>query len=540
MKARYIGGLLAAFALIGAAQPAPDGVAAANRIRGHVQFLASDELEGRDTGSTHYRIAAQYVASQFVAQGLRPGGAKGSWFLDVPFRRATHQGTPALTLINGSQRRALKHGEQASVRPSLTQPLRKLEAPLVFAGWGINDPILRMNDFAGVDARGKIAVVFRGTPSSIGGEVAVHLQSAKAQMAAQAGAVGLIELTVPGKPASSSSPVASYASAPVVEWVASSGRTGSKGLLSMAVAVSPQTAERLFDGSRMSLKQVGALARKGGKLPAFDLRTRLAVESQSKFEDFTSPQVIGIMPGSDPSVAAEHIVLMGHLDHLGVKPNAQPGEDRIYNGALDNASGIATMIEAARKFAEPGQRPRRSLMFMANAGEEKGLLGADYFAAYPTIPINSIVGLVNLDMPLLLYDFNDVIAFGAEHSTIARTAATAASAMGVAIAPDPMPQESLFVRSDHYRFVTRGVPSIFLMTGYGNGGKKAWTHFLANNYHRPSDDLRQPIDWNAGARFAEINFRIAKALADSPRRPMWYRGDYFGDRYAPGQPKAAR
>jgi Zn-dependent M28 family amino/carboxypeptidase len=359
-------------------------------------------------------------------------------------------------------------------------------------------------------------------------------------MAAQAGAVGLIELSVPGRPGARSSALASYSKTPVVDWIASSGQTGDKGLLSMAIAVSPAVGESLFTGSRMTFDQVATLARKGGKLPAFDLASRMGVQSQTVFEDFTSPQVIGIMPGSDAQLAAEHIVLMGHLDHLGIKADAKRGEDRIYNGALDNASGIATMIEAARKFAEPGQRTRRSLMFMANAGEERGLLGADYFAAHPTVPTSRIVGLVNLDMPVLLYDFADVIAFGAEHSTIARSAATAGSSMGVAIAPDPMPQESLFVRSDHYRFVTRGVPSIFLMTGHANGGKKAWERFLANNYHKPNDDLNQPINWNAGARFAEINFRIAKALADAPQRPMWYRGDYFGDRYAPWQPKAAK
>nr|MBA3527226.1 M28 family peptidase [Sphingomonas sp.] len=169
-----------------------------------------------------------------------------------------------------------------------------------------------------------------------------------------------------------------------------------------------------------------------------------------------------------------------------------------------------------------------------------GLLGADYFAAHPTVPIGQIVGLVNLDMPLLLYDFRDVIAFGAEHSTLARAVGDAGKAMGVAAAADPMPQESLFVRSDHYRFVTRGVPSVFLMTGYANGGEAKWKNFLAGVYHSPRDDLSQAIDWTAAGRFGELNYRIARTLADADQRPMWYRGSYFGETFGGGQPRAER
>jgi Zn-dependent M28 family amino/carboxypeptidase len=231
---------------------------------------------------------------------------------------------------------------------------------------------------------------------------------------------------------------------------------------------------------------------------------------------------------------------MGHLDHLGVKANAKPGEDSIYNGALDNAAGVATMLEAARQFVASGKPPRRSVLFIANTGEEKGLRGADYFAAHPTVPATSIVGLVDLDMPLLLYPFTDVIAFGAEHSTVAKTVAEAASAMGVAVSPDPMPEEAIFVRSDHYRFVTRGVPAILLMTGFANGGAPIWKDFLSNAYHKPNDDLKQPILWDQGARYAELNYRISRALADADQRPLWYQGDYFGDTFAPGQPRAER
>jgi Zn-dependent M28 family amino/carboxypeptidase len=229
---------------------------------------------------------------------------------------------------------------------------------------------------------------------------------------------------------------------------------------------------------------------------------------------------------------------MAHLDHLGINEGAGPGQDSVYNGALDNAAGVATMIEAARQFATSGKPPRRSVLFIANTGEEKGLRGADYFAANPTVPLQSIVAVVGLDMPMLLYDFTDVTAFGGEHSTIARTIADAARSMGIAVSPDPMPDQAIFVRSDHYRFVTRGIPAILLMTGYANGGEAKWKEFFASTYHQPNDDLSQPIRWHQGARYAELNYRIALALADADERPRWYRGDYFGDTFAPAEPKS--
>jgi Zn-dependent M28 family amino/carboxypeptidase len=257
-----------------------------------------------------------------------------------------------------------------------------------------------------------------------------------------------------------------------------------------------------------------------------------------EWNDFTSPEVIGLLPGTDPVLRDEYVVLMGHLDHLGVRTGAKPGEDAIYNGALDNAAGVATMLEAAREFVASGKPPRRSVLFIANTGEEKGLRGADYFAANPTVPKDSIVSVVDLDMPMLLYPFTDIVAFGGEHSTVAQTIAEAARSMGVEVSPDPMPEEAIFVRSDHYRFVTRGVPAILLMTGYASGGEAKWKEFFAEYYHKPADDLSQDILWDQGARYAQLNYRISRALADADERPLWYRGDYFGDAFAPGQPRA--
>jgi Zn-dependent M28 family amino/carboxypeptidase len=258
---------------------------------------------------------------------------------------------------------------------------------------------------------------------------------------------------------------------------------------------------------------------------------------ESQMKRITSPNVLAVLPGSDPELADEYVLLMAHLDHVGTDPTREG--DKIYNGAMDNATGIATMLEVARAMATAPDRPKRSILFAAVTAEEDGLLGSQYLAR--NIPVGGkVVGVVNLDMPVLLYDFTDVIAFGSDHSTLGPIVARAAGRMNVALSPDPLPQEGLFTRSDHYRFVQEGVPSVFLMTGFAGPGREAFGGFLANHYHKPSDDLALPIDWNAGAKFARINYLIAREIADSPERPRWYADSFFGQTVAAKQDKAQR
>ncbi len=533
----------AALALLGAAPPMPpmsaEETVAANTVRSHVEFLADDRLEGRDTGSRGHEIAATYVASQFRALGLEPGGADGSWFQQVPLRRATHAQPPAVTLTIGGKSQPLRHGVNVALRPSLTEQHRSIQAGMVFVGYGLDEPTLGFNDYRRLDVRGKIVVALRDTPVGVPSEIAAHLRSTKDDVAAAHGAIGFIE--VPRDPArpGRTRDVAATARRPVIDWLDSTGRTGNVPVgLRASLTLSPDVQERLFQGAARSLAQARQQARGTLRPAGFPLAARISITADSAWQDFKSPEVIGRIPGADRRRASEYVVLMAHLDHLGIKPDAKPGEDAIYNGALDNAAGVATMLEAAREFVASGQRPARSVLFIANTGEERGLLGADYLAAHPTVPIGSITSVVDLDMPLPLYDFKDVIAFGADHSTVARTVAEAGATMGVAVAPDPMPEESIFTRSDHYRFVLRGVPAILLMTGYANGGEAVWKRFLASVYHSPQDDLSQPIEWRALARYGMLNYRISRALADAPDRPRWIANDYFGDRFASGQPRS--
>jgi hypothetical protein len=538
---RLIAAALLVIAASGSAQP-PSTVEQdiARRVRADVEFLASDSLEGRDTGSKGYAIAADYVAAQFRSLGLEPAGENGSWFQQVPFRRASHEGQPSLTMTIGGRQVALDSSRDATVRPSVTDKLRQLSAGFVFVGYGIKDARHGIDDYRGLDLRGKIAVALSGAPKGLPSDVEAHLASSKDRFAADAGAIGFLE--IPRNDGARGNSVA-RGGRPLIDWVDSSGKAGSVPAgLRLQVSLSNGWAERLFEGAAKSLDAVRKEAKADSRVSprGFALAPVLNVRSESKWEDFTSPEVIGLLKGSDPALAAEYVVLMGHLDHLGMRTDAKPGEDAIYNGAIDNAAGVATMLEAARQFASQPVRPKRSILFIANTGEERGLLGADYYANHPTVPAQTITGVVDLDMPMLLYPFTDVIAFGADHSTVGAMVAEASRSMGITVSPDPMPEEAIFTRSDHYMFVKRGVPAILLMTGHANGGKSHWQSYLGRTYHTPKDDLSQKIDWDAGARYALLNYRIARAMADGPQRPMWLQGNYFGDLFNPGGPRAVR
>lgn len=263
------------------------------------------------------------------------------------------------------------------------------------------------------------------------------------------------------------------------------------------------------------------------------------LERHSVAERIDSPNVIGMIPGSDPVLGKEVVMLTAHLDHDGIDPTREG--DKVYNGAMDNAAGIATMLEVAHAFARSGQRPRRTVMFAAVTAEEDGLLGSQYLAKHPLVPAGGrVVGVVNLDMPVLTYDFSDVIAFGGEHSTLGAVAERALASAGVKVSPDPMPQEGIFTRSDHYSFVVEGVPSIMLATGFAGEGREKFTGFLQHRYHKPDDDLSQAFDWAAGAKFARANYLIARAIADGAEAPRWYARNFFGETFAKEAPKAPR
>ncbi|MBZ9646503.1 M28 family metallopeptidase [Sphingobium sp. 3R8] len=528
------------------ARSAADPVFTAAAMRAHVEFLADDLLQGRDTGSEGHEIAARYVASQFDGLGLKPAGDAGGWLQRIAFQQTERTNIPAvLTLTGPAGDKSWTHGTDIIVGLNPDEPKVDLSAPLVFVGYGIENARMGLNDYAGLDVKGKIVVTLRGYPKGLPSEEGAHLSATKAKVAEAHGAVGMLSVgTLQSMKARPWARMLTFANEPDFTWVDTDGQAhvDAPGIRAAASVNEPVVAA-LFAGAPQSIAAIRKQADKpGGKPRGFALKGSARIQVESVGKRVTSPNVVAILPGSDPVLQREYVVLSAHLDHIGIseaKPDDKPDTDRINNGALDNAAGIATLLEVARAMAQSPQKPRRSIIFLASTGEEKGLLGADYFARHPAVPVRQIVGNVDLDMPLLLYPFTDVIAFGANHSTLGPIVANAVAPMTIKLSPDPMPQEGIFVRSDHYMFVKQGVPAVFLATGFANGGEKAWEAFLGGAYHHPGDDMSQKIDWNAGARFAEANYRITRALADSDAAPLWYQADFFGDTFAPNAKKAA-
>ncbi|MGC4083228.1 MAG: M28 family metallopeptidase [Vicinamibacterales bacterium] len=511
----------------------------ADRVKAHVTFLADDLLEGREAGTRGHEIAARYVATQFALLGVKPGAADGSYYLPVDLAELTRAGTPTFTLKTSRGSRSLKHGEDVIVSGSGVEGTSQAQGDLVFAGFGVADSALGIDDYKGLDVRGKIVVVLAAPLSGIDSEIAAHLYSRQRRTAADHGAVGFISIATRG-----SEKVFPFERqlqmlhTPGTTLVRKNGATNTSEIKASAI-VGPKAAAQLFEGAPKSLTQLLDEADTPGARPAaFALKASAEMRATTSVRRYTSPDVVGLIEGADPVLKNEYVALMGHADHIGIDSKASG--DRINNGALDNAAGVATLLEVARAFVTAAERPKRSILIVANTAEEKGLLGAEAFANNPPVPVDRIVAAIDLDMPLLLYDFTDVVAYGGSHSTLDRAFQAAGHQMGVTLSPDPMPEQSIFVRSDHYAMAKVGVPAVMLATGMANGGDKAWAGFLAAQYHHPGDDLHQPINWKAGARFAELNYRAVRILADEKEPPRWYEGDYFGNLFAPKAPKARK
>lgn len=509
----------------------------ADRMHGHVAFLADDALEGREAGTRGFDLAAVYVASQFQAIGLQPAGGDG-WRQPVRLIERSLMGSPAVSWTDAEGVvHAWNADEHILIAASVRAGAATLDAPLVFAGYGVEAPEYGVNNYDGIDARGKIVVIMRGTPAAMPSEVAAHLSTTALEVAQAHGAAGVIQIGNRRDMANFPwAMLAGYVSGPQLSAADPQGRPVTRSPeIAVTGLLGHSAAAVLLSGAPMTLEGLLDAAHEGAALPSFALPGNLEVRLETAFKATESANIVGLLPGTDPGLAGQPILVTAHLDHEGVDDDESKG-DRIYNGAMDNASGVAAMIEAARILA--ASPPRRPVMFVALTAEEKGLLGAAYMAANPLTPNADIAAVVNLDMPILTYDFQDMVAFGAEQSTLGGMVAKAAIAEGLTLTPDPMPEERLFVRSDHYEFVKAGVPAVFLATGPGGPGAASTADFLANHYHQPSDDLNLPIDWNAAAKFARLNAAIIRSIGDAEQRPLWREDSFFGRTFAPDAPKA--
>jgi Zn-dependent M28 family amino/carboxypeptidase len=492
----------------------------------YVEALANDQMRGRLTGSPEHRKAAEYVAQQFQKAGLKAAGESG--FLQPVKFQAWKIVEPesSLELIRNGAPERLTLGDDAIIGRGAV-PVPAIEAPLVFAGYGLTVPETKFDDFAGLDVRGKIIVIFGGGPSDIPGALKSHYQYTleRARFLKQAGVAGVVTIQNPHTadiPWSRSS-LARFQEAMNLADPALNDSAG----LKIAVTVNPDRADRWLAGSGHTFAELLALVDAGKPLPHFALVPSLRAKTKIEQRDVESQNVIASLPGSDPALKSEYVVLSAHLDHLGV---GEPiNGDAIYNGALDNAAGVATLLEIANSIQEQKLRMKRSLLFVVVTGEEKGLLGSRYFAAHPTVPVKSMVADFNNDMFLPLHPLHLLTVYGLDESDLGDAVRRAALALDVQVQADPQPARNVFIRSDQYNFIRAGVPAVALKFGFLPGSKeealqKAW---LEERYHAPSDDLHQPVDLEGAARYNRLMLALARAVADAPARPQWKAESFF-------------
>jgi hypothetical protein len=490
------------------------------------------------TGSPEYDEAAAYVADHFQQIGLEKGGDDG-WYQEVPMMaRRIDVDSAQVVFHQDGEEKVQAWKEDFVMGGDMVRAETAITAEVVYVGFGIHAPDMNYSDYDGIDVEGKIIAAFSGAPDTFPHNERAFYSSGltKAEEAVNRGAVGYIGLRsrvaqrrYTWKRISENAGVR-----PGMSWINLSGDVANYfPQLQGAATINVLPAEQLFSRSPVSFEDALDAADAGTPLST-PLGTEVSLARKTDHDSITSPNVVGILRGSDPQLAHEFIVFTAHLDHIGI--GVPINGDSIYNGMYDNAMGTSLLIETARAFAAMPEKPKRSIIFIALTGEERGLVGSDYFAHYPTVPSNSIVANVNLDMPLLLYPLADVIAFGAEHSSLEGIIAGAVADEDFTLSPDPVPEEVLFIRSDQYSFVKQGIPSVFLVPGFTStdpeiDGGAVFNAHLQTHYHQPSDDLSRPIDWDSALRFARANVRIGHAIGEEDERPTWNEGDFFGDKF---------
>jgi len=507
-------------------------------IYAHLAYLADDTLEGREVGTPGYEMAAKYVAEQFAAIGLEPGGTE-EWYQPVPLQSyMLDTESVAMTIHRDAGDTELVYRETFAAFGDKVREQTSVRAELVYVGFGVHAPEYGYTDYEGVDIEGKIAVLLGGGPSTIPGDELAYYSSSrtKATELVARGAIGAIALY--SRHMEKSFPWERLAKTtgrkPGMAWVDLSGAANDYNPELLGVTIlSPGAGAELFEGTPLGFEEARDAA-DASVVASVPLGIEATLSIRTEHDQLSSPNVIGVVRGTDPVLADEYVVFTAHLDHVG--RGIEVDGDDIYNGMYDNALGTAIMIENARAIA--ASPPRRSVMFIALAAEERGLLGSDYFAHYPTVPTDSIVANVNMDMPLFLFPISDLVAFGAEHSSLRTVVDAAATAEGFALIPDPMPEEHLFRRSDQYSFVRKGVPAIYLDTSFGStdpaiDGEAVVTEHLRTSYHQPSDDLSLPLHWDSAVRFTRANARMGWDIANDDARPTWNEGDFFGEMFAP-------
>jgi len=512
-------------------------------IRAHTAFLSDDLLEGREAGTRGYDIAAAYVATQFALHGLQPAGASSDYYQKVPLRRRSLQPDGVrFELRTNNRTQVYQNGRDIAVDASPNALEEVIEADVVFAGWGIRAPGLRHDDYARLNVKGKAVVILEGAPASFPGALRAHYSwiQQKERMAAEAGAIALLTLKSPEREQFSPWERTRQARPlPAFGWT-DPAHSQSGPIIKATVTLGPEVARALFARGGHNIDEI--YEKSASSLPrGFNLPASIRLSRRSLHEDSSSANVIGVLPGTDARLKNEYVVVASHL-HGWVGPKVEP--DTIYNGAVDNAGGIAAMLEVARVLSASGGA-KRSVVFFATAAEEKGLLGSDYFVAHPLVPLNDIVAAISVDGLMAFHDFAGIVALGAEHSTLGEISLAAARSIDAVHMPDPIPGRGNLALSDQYPFLRLGIPVLFPNPARGqsraNGEDVAtWDDYESRHYHQPSDDMKLPLRWDVAQRWAQYIHAVVAGAANVSQRPQWYEGDELAAVFAPGADRAER
>jgi len=497
----------------------------------HVKFLADDSLEGRETGSEGLRKAQAYAVEQLQKAGLEPAGTDG-FYQPVHFNQfQVDESQSSLAIINKGQPKALSFADDAFISSRSTRASVNLTAPMVFIGYGLKIPEKNLDELAGLDLKGKIVVYLSGSPADIPTALSSHYQNAGERWKSlhAAGTIGTINIP---NPASMDIPwprISLNRNHPSMD-LADSEFNEIAGQ-QIGVTFNPASAGQLFAGSGHTFAEIAALGKDRKPLPHFALATALKANAVIRTASAESANIVGKLPGSDPELKNEFVVLSAHIDHVGI--GAPINGDRIYNGAMDDGSGSALVLDLAASLKAHPENARRSILFLLVTAEEKGLLGSKYFAAHPTVPLKSIVADVNVDMFLPIVPLKILKIEGIEESDLGSRAAAVAQSMGIKPIPDPEPLRNAFIRSDQYSFIKKGVPAVKVDVGFelGTPEQKIFKDWLTNRYHAPSDDVNQPVDLQTAAGYEEFTRRLLLETANDPARPHW-KSDSFFRRYA--------
>jgi hypothetical protein len=489
----------------------------ADQIRGHMRFLAHDLLEGRETGTRGFDVAAAYVAARFEGMGLDPLES-GGYLQEVPLRRAVPFDS-IFEVRAGDERLGLEPERDFVVSGHPTREKYETEAEIAFVGYGVRAPELGHDDYDGADVKGKIIAFLDGVPESLPEPVRGYFQGGteKWRAAAKLGAVGAISLTTPE-------------SEKRVSWedTASGVKKGWFGWMDdesdpmppwAAVAFSASGAEKLVRAGGLPWPEVLAHAQGGGSSRRAS-GLRALVRSTTKHVSIRSRNVVGILRGRGPS-RDQYVVYSAHLDHVGI---GEPVDgDAIYNGAVDNASGVAALLCIAEAFTRLPTPPARSVVFLATTAEEPGLFGADYFVRRGPIPRRQIVAALNIDgATLMVHPLRDVRAMGARNSTLGEAARSAGKSRGLRIHSDELP----LLGSDHFPFAKACIPALWAIAGQETGrgdldGAKRQEEWMKTRLHTPKDDMAQPLDFQAAADLAAFDFDVGRLIANGQKIPIW-------------------